>query len=653
MRGPRILVSGYYGFGNAGDEAILWALARALRESLPAAELRVLSAAPDQTREWQGLAAVPRFSLPAIVKALRWTDLLLSGGGTLLQDLTSPRSIPYYAGLILLARACGRPVLLYGQGVGPIRGGLGRWLARLAADSSAEVVVRDPASAALLRQLGVQRPPLAVAADPVLGLTPAEAAEGWKVLVRLFPEEAERLAALRREGRPWVGLALRLPAGRAAGGPGRSRAAARAPGEGLARLARFWAAVVQGIRRELGGEVLLLGLHPQRDRELLEAVREEVRKAAPEPPLVAVPLAPAEWLGVVGELDLVAGMRLHALIFAAVMGVPFLGVVEGAGGIDPKMPSFLAEFGMEPVRADAPDRVVEALREAWAGRAALQERVAAAVPRLRRRAREGIQRLASRIQEVAGAGRPSGGRLQGTEELSGRVKILDLPVDCVSLPEAVERIAGWVAVGRSGYVVTANPELAVRARREPSLQRIVAGADLVTADGVGILWAARLKGKALPERVSGIDLAEELLARGAQEGWRFFFLGGEPGVAEAAAEAARRRGVQVVGWRHGFFPPAEEEAVAAEVGSRRPQVALVGLGSPRQESWCARYASEVGAVLLGVGGALDVLAGRKRRAPVWMRRCGLEWLYRLAKEPRRWRRVLALPVFVWWVLRER
>lgn len=680
MGGPRILVSGYYGFGNAGDEAILWALARGLQRDLPAAELLVLSAAPDKTGEWQGLAAVPRSSPSAIVKALHWADLLLSGGGTLFQDLTGPRSIPYYAGLILLARACGRPTLLYGQGVGPIRGGLGRWLTRWAADGAAEVIVRDSASEVLLRELGIQKPPLTVAADPALELTPAEAAEGRKVWLRVFPGEAERLTALRGRGRPLIGLALRFPSGRVVGERGgRGGTAERPPGGAFSRWARFWAAVIQEIRRGLGGEVLLLGLHPQQDREFLEAVRKEVRKTAPEPPLLAVPLAPAEWLGVVGELDLLVGMRLHALVFAAVMGVPFLGVVSGVGGgltsgrgasdascqpgeVDPKVPSFLAEFGLEPVRAETPERVVEALQEAWAGRAALRGRIAATLPDLRRRAREGFRKLVIRVQELVGENRPAGRRTQERETLfnreeaedpSKRIKILDLPIDCVSLPEAVKRIADWVSAGRSGYVVTANPELAVRARREPSLRAIVAGADLVTADGVGMLWAARLKGRSLPERVSGIDLAEELLMRGVQEGWRFFFLGGEPGVAEAAAEAARRRGVQIVGWRHGFFPPAEEAAIVAEMSSRRPQVVLVGLGSPRQEGWCARYASEVGAVLIGVGGTLDVLAGRKRRAPLWMRRCGLEWLYRLVREPRRWRRILALPVFAWWVLRER
>jgi N-acetylglucosaminyldiphosphoundecaprenol N-acetyl-beta-D-mannosaminyltransferase len=221
--------------------------------------------------------------------------------------------------------------------------------------------------------------------------------------------------------------------------------------------------------------------------------------------------------------------------------------------------------------------------------------------------------------------------------------ILGVRVDVCSLEEAVDRVASLIAGG-------ANAEMLWRAWHEESFARVLAGAALVTADGVGVLWAARRLGQPPLVQVAGIDLVLALARRGAQEGWRFFLYGGRPGVAEAAAEELRRRypGVQIVGTAHGYQTPEGEEAVRAAIRSARPQVLLVGLGSPKQEYWIARHLPELGVpVAVGIGGSLDVLAGKSRRAPEWVRRRGLEWLYRLVREPRRWRRQSVLPAFAW------
>ncbi|HAG06973.1 MAG TPA: glycosyltransferase [Peptococcaceae bacterium] len=237
-----------------------------------------------------------------------------------------------------------------------------------------------------------------------------------------------------------------------------------------------------------------------------------------------------------------------------------------------------------------------------------------------------------------------------------RIVLLGAPVDAVTLEEAVERAAAFIREGGPHQVLTLNPEYLYRALREPHLMEIVRRAALVTADGVGIVWAARMLGQPVPERVTGIDLMTALAARAAREGWRVFLLGASPGVAEAAAAklAARFPGFQVAGAHHGYFAPEDEPKLLQRINAARPDVLFVALGAPKQEVWIARNLNTLRVpVVMGVGGSFDVLAGRVKRAPAVLRRLHLEWLGRLVYEPRRWRRMLVLPKFVWTVLVER
>lgn len=235
-----------------------------------------------------------------------------------------------------------------------------------------------------------------------------------------------------------------------------------------------------------------------------------------------------------------------------------------------------------------------------------------------------------------------------------RVDLLGVKVDACTLAQAVERIARLVAGGGPHQVVTANAEMIWRAWQEREFAAVLAGAALVTADGRGVLWAGRQLGQRLPEQVAGIDLVEALAQHGARAGWRFFFYGGAPGVAEAAAAALKKRypGLAVVGTAHGYQTEAGEERVKEAIRAARPHLLLVGLGVPKQEYWIARHNPELLVpVAIGVGGSFDVLAGKTRRAPGWVRHLGLEWLYRLLREPWRWRRQLVLPAFALRVLR--
>jgi N-acetylglucosaminyldiphosphoundecaprenol N-acetyl-beta-D-mannosaminyltransferase len=230
-------------------------------------------------------------------------------------------------------------------------------------------------------------------------------------------------------------------------------------------------------------------------------------------------------------------------------------------------------------------------------------------------------------------------------------------VDTLTLEDAAARGLALMASGRGGQVVTLNPEIVMRARRDPGLRAAIASAALVTADGVGIVWALRLAGARVPERVTGVDLARALLARaaeagagpGAEHGYDAFLLGAGYGVAEAAARAltARIPGARIAGVWEGDPRPAGDAEAVARVWASGARLLLVAYGAPAQELWIARNLDALpGVVAIGAGGALDMIAGRTPRAPRWLRGAGLEWLYRLALEPSRWRRMLALPAFV-------
>ncbi len=230
-----------------------------------------------------------------------------------------------------------------------------------------------------------------------------------------------------------------------------------------------------------------------------------------------------------------------------------------------------------------------------------------------------------------------------------RVKVLGAPVDGLKIDQFVEAISLKLTGGSPCFIITLNPEMLYRAQKDNELMGIIKKADFVTADGIGIVWASRMAGRPVPERVTGIDLMMKLLEYSASRGWRVFFLGSAPGVAEAAGEQAEKLfpGVRVVGTHHGYFSGRENEEVIARIVEASPHLVFVALGSPRQEKWIEENLSRLGNVAaMGVGGSLDVLSGYVKRSPQWLNERNLEWLGRLLSQPSRWRRMLILPRFV-------
>lgn len=236
-----------------------------------------------------------------------------------------------------------------------------------------------------------------------------------------------------------------------------------------------------------------------------------------------------------------------------------------------------------------------------------------------------------------------------------KVKLLNASIDCLSMDQCIDRVAELIELGGPRRVITLNPEILYRAvRADHALLELVGRADLVTADGEGIVWAGRVAGTPFPERVTGIDLMLRLVERAAAEGWRIYLLGAAPGVAEEAAKqlTVRFPGLQVAGTQHGYFKPDEEVNIVQSIKQKAPRLLFVALGAPAQEKWIDRHIDSIGHVVaVGVGGSLDVISGRVARAPLWMQKLKIEWLGRLISEPSRWRRMLVLPGFAWLVLR--
>lgn len=232
--------------------------------------------------------------------------------------------------------------------------------------------------------------------------------------------------------------------------------------------------------------------------------------------------------------------------------------------------------------------------------------------------------------------------------------ILGVPLHAATFTSLLQNIAEWIAQGdRLHQVCTVSPEFVMIAQDDPAFMRVLQSADLCVADGVGLLLAARYLGHRLPERVTGSDGVPLIAARAAEAGWRLYLLGAASGIAEQAAQRliAQYPGLQIAGTYAGSPDPAEQDTIVARVNASRADILLVAYGAPRQDLWIARNRAHLDVrVAIGVGGTFDFIAGVVPRAPGWMRRAGLEWLYRLYRQPWRWRRMLRLPRFVWAVL---
>jgi N-acetylglucosaminyldiphosphoundecaprenol N-acetyl-beta-D-mannosaminyltransferase len=227
---------------------------------------------------------------------------------------------------------------------------------------------------------------------------------------------------------------------------------------------------------------------------------------------------------------------------------------------------------------------------------------------------------------------------------SDRVVLFGVPIDNLTLSETLDRIEQMIREGTAHQHVVVNVDKIVKLQSDPALREAILGCDLISADGQPVVWASRLLGKPLKARVTGIDLFEALVQRCAARGYRPFLLGARQEVVGRVVEILRSRHptLELAGWRNGYWNADEERSVVGQIKEARPDVLFVAMSSPKKEIFLSRWKNELQVpFVMGVGGSFDVVAGLTRRAPVWMQRCGLEWLFRLAQEPGRlWHRYL-------------
>jgi len=311
----KIALSGYYGFDNAGDEALLSAISSTIKNLEPSASFVVFSGYPRKTANIHGLRAVNRMNPISVLRELNDSDLLISGGGSLFQDVTSARSLPYYISIVALAKLLGKPVIFYAQGIGPINRSFSKFLMRLVANRVDMITLRDENSLRVLNEIGVNRPPVKVTADPVFTLTPEEKdfENMQSLLKKYFPDNKNLIGVSVRKWDPLEGYQQKL-------------------------------ALILDSLTNKGYRVVFIPMDYPADllesKQIASLMKE---KAA----IIEKQLTNREHIALISNMTLMIGMRLHALIFAASSETLFAGI-----SYDPKVDNFLKLFDMQSLAGD-------------------------------------------------------------------------------------------------------------------------------------------------------------------------------------------------------------------------------------------------------------------------------------------------------------
>ncbi len=222
--------------------------------------------------------------------------------------------------------------------------------------------------------------------------------------------------------------------------------------------------------------------------------------------------------------------------------------------------------------------------------------------------------------------------------MTQRIEMMGCQIDNLSMEETLQTIEGFIKTGQPHQHVVVNVDKLVKASRDPELRRIINECALINVDGMPVVWASRLLGKGLKERVAGVDLFEALMRRSAERGWRVFLLGAREEVVSGVKRLYEMKypGLTVAGYRNGYWKPEEEAGVVEQVKQARADLLFVAISSPKKEHFLGRYQAEMKIPFaMGVGGTFDVAVGKVKRAPVWMQKVGLEWFYRFLQEPTR------------------
>ncbi len=308
----KILISGYYGFNNIGDESILSAVVENLKDRLSNIEITVLSQNPESTKEKYSVNSVNRKSMKSIVSAVRKCDLLISGGGSLLQDVTSKKSILYYLFIMWLAKFFGKKFFIYSQGIGPINSKLNRRLTAMTLKKASGIVVRDVFSKELLMEIGIQEKDIEVTADPVIRVKPVELELGRKIL---FDE-----GFVKDDKKKAIGFAIKEK-------------------KLDSEFVRELAISIKKLSDEQNAKVVLIPFHYSED---MAVICELEKRLGDRVCAIKHKYLTNEMLSIIGNMDILVGVRLHSLIHAAIMDVPMIAI-----SYDPKINSFMNSMGLK------------------------------------------------------------------------------------------------------------------------------------------------------------------------------------------------------------------------------------------------------------------------------------------------------------------
>lgn len=421
-------------------------------------------------------------------------------------------------------------------------------------------------------------------------------------------------------------------------------------GSGGYSKARRWspdgfAAVAHGLQQERGAEIVLVG-QPEDDTDLVDHLLER------EPiNLVGATTLP-QLADVIAGADLFIGADSGVMHIAASTGTPVLSI------FGPSNPAAWRPWTAGAYAA-ALDSGVECSPCSYVGHGiGAREGCAARTCMKLLRPQQVLEAaqlaLDAGAQGAAEAAKPSS--RPTITRTDSRLKILGVPVDAITYSGWMVRIGEWIRAGDGArHVCTVNPEFIMIAQGDPIFFNILNRADICVPDGIGLLWASRHLGAPLPERVTGSDGLPLIARHAAQEGWKLYLLGAAEGVAERAAGILREQHPKllIAGVYGGSPDEAEEDEIVSRINASGADILLVAYGAPQQDLWIARNLPRLEvAMAMGIGGSLDFIAGVVPRAPHWMRARGLEWLYRLLRQPWRLRRMLRLPRFVIAVLRQ-
>lgn len=606
----KIVISGYYGFDNLGDEAVLESVLNNIRGSMGELHITVLSANPAATEKLYGVHAVKRISPVKVLKALWNCDLLISGGGSLLQDVTGRLSIFYYLSLIAMGKLMGKKVMIYSQGIGPIRKPFNRFMTRHILGWVDAITVREPNSRSDLIEMGIEPEHVTITADPVISLSPQED----PLLMEWLRHTPGYI-----DNAPLIGFAFR--------------------GQDMAfGAAEKLTKVIRSLRETLHANVLLIPYYSEQDGMVLDSL-ERLAEGLVIP--VRKRLSVKEMLSLTAQLDVLVGTRLHSLIVSAVCGTPMVAV-----SYDPKIEYFMgtihrAAFG--DVRTFEPETLLAQIMETLNAGKEPMKAVSNDIALLRGNLHQNEAVLKQLLTE--------GGSMSEKS-----VKIFGVRIDRVDMDEAFNRFLVLLNRERTAVIYTPNTEMVMMAEKDREFKDVLNTADMVIPDGIGLIYASRIHNLGLRERVPGIELMDRILKYCNATRRSIFLFGGKPGIADMASYKILEKYPNIVikGIENGYFGPEDEDRIIDSINEAKPDVLFVALGAPKQEKWVAKYRKILNAhVTMGVGGSLDVYAGSVKRAPVFFQKLGIEWLHRLLKEPSRIGRMMALPKFMIKVLTTR